>query len=74
MLKSLNQWNQTYKRTDKANETQREIGFIAQDIQAKLSDDMPNLVREVDDDTFGSIYAVDYGRLTTLLWGVCKKK
>ena len=63
----------SYKRTDKANETQREIGFIAQDIQAKLSDDMPNLVREVDDDTFGSIYAVDYGRLTTLLWGACKK-
>ena len=62
----------SYKRTDKANETQRDIGFIAQDIQAKLSDDMPNLVREVDDDTFGSIYAVDYGRLTTLLWGVCK--
>ena len=33
---------------------------------------MPNLVKEIPDDTFGSIYAVDYGRLTTLLWGTCR--
>ena len=52
--------------------TQREIGFVAQDILAKLSSDMPNLVREVDDETFGSIYAVDYSRLCTLLWGVSR--
>ena len=33
---------------------------------------MPNLVQEVPDETFGSIYAVDYSRLNTILWGVCK--
>ena len=34
---------------------------------------MQHLVKEIPDDTFETIYAVDYGRLTTLLWGVCKK-
>ena len=62
----------SYKRTDQIKNTQREIGFIAQVLLARLSDDMLNLVKEVPDDTFESIYAVDYGRLTTLLWGVCK--
>ena len=62
----------SYIRTDKINNTQREIGFIAQDILTKLTPDMPNLVQEVADDNFGSIYAVDYGRLNTILWGVCK--
>ena len=62
----------SYKRTDQTNTTQREIGFVAQDILAKLSSDMPNLVREVGDDTFGSIYAVDYSRLCTLLWSVSR--
>ena len=33
---------------------------------------MQNLVQEVPDDTYEQIYAVDYGRLTTILWGVCK--
>ena len=63
----------SYKRTDQINNTQREIGFIAQDLLEILSGDMLNLVKEIPDDSFESIYAVDYGRLTTLLWGVCKK-
>ena len=62
----------SYIRTDKINKTQREIGFIAQDLLAKLTPDMPNLVQEVPDDNFGAIYAVDYGRLNTILWGVCQ--
>ena len=62
----------SYKRTDQINNTEREIGFLAQDLLAKLSPDMQNLVKEIPDDTFDKIYAVDYGRLTTLLWGVCK--
>ena len=33
---------------------------------------MLNLVKEIPDDTHGSIYAIDYNRLTTLLWGVCR--
>ena len=61
----------SYKRTDIISE-HREIGFVAQDIKTLLSLDMPNLVKEIPDDTFGSIYAVDYGRLTTLLWGTCR--
>ena len=62
----------SYKRTDQINNTQREIGFIAQDLHMLLSPDMQNLVQEVPDDTYEQIYAVDYGRLTTILWGVCK--
>ena len=62
----------SYIRTDKINNTQREIGFIAQDLLSKLTPDMPNLVQAVPDDNFGSIYAVDYGRLNTILWSVCK--
>ena len=62
----------SYKITDQINNTQREIGFIAQDLLEILSDDMQNLVKEIPDDTFETIYAVDYGRLTTILWGVCK--
>ena len=64
----------SYKRTDQINNTQREIGFIAQDLLDKLSDNMQNLVQEVPDETFQTIYAVDYGRLTTILWGVCKNQ
>ena len=72
MLKLLNQSNQkVIKRTDIISE-HREIGFVAQEINALLSLDMPNLVKEIPDDTLGNIYAVDYGRLTTLLWGTCR--
>ena len=35
---------------------------------------MQNLVQEVPDETFQTIYAVDYGRLTTILWGFVKKR
>ena len=73
MLKSLNQSNQkVIKRTDQINNTQREIGFIAQHLLEKLDDNMPNLVQEIPDENFQTIYAVDYSRLTTILWGVCK--
>ena len=51
---------------------QRECGFIAQDIQTQLTSECSNLVKEMSDDDFGSIYGIDYGRLTTLLWGTCR--
>ena len=61
----------SYIRNDISNAS-REIGFIAQDIKNQLNDDMLNLVKEIPDNTHGSIYAIDYSRLTTLLWGVCR--
>ena len=61
----------TYIRNDIINST-REIGFIAQDIKAQMSSDTGNLVKEIPDNTYETIYAVDYSRLTTLLWGVCR--
>ena len=33
---------------------------------------MPNLVQQIPDETLDQIYAIDYSRLTTILWGVCK--
>ena len=54
------------------NNDKRECGFVAQDLLTLLSPDMQNLVQEVPDDTYEQIYAVDYGRSTTILWGVCK--
>ena len=35
---------------------------------------MPNLVQEIPDENVQTIYAVDYSRLTTILWGVCKNR
>ena len=62
----------SYIRND-ISDASREIGFIAQDKKKKqLNDDMLNLVKEIPDNTHGSIYAIDYSRLTTLLWGVCR--
>ena len=37
-----------------------------------MSSDTGNLVKEIPDNTYETIYAVDYSRLTTLLWGVCR--
>ena len=62
----------SYKIIDQINNDKRECGFVAQDLLTLLSPDMQNLVQEVPDDTYEQIYAVDYGRLTTILWGVCK--
>ena len=73
MLKLLNQSNQNLiKLIDQFNNDKRECGFVAQDLLTLLSPDMHNFVQEVTDDTYGQIYVVDYGRLTTILWGVCK--
>ena len=59
----------TYK---KVNNQTRECGLIAQHLLEKLDDNMPNLVQEIPDETFDNIYVIDYSRLTTILWGVCK--
>ena len=46
--------------------------MIAQHLLDKLDDNMPNLVQEIPDETFGNIYGIDYSRLTTVLWATCR--
>ena len=72
MLILLKQLNLNLISKNIISNAQRECGFIAQDIQTQLTNECSNLVKEMSDDDFGSIYGIDYGRLTTLLWGVCR--
>ena len=37
-----------------------------------LSPDIQNIVQEVPDEALDNIYAIDYSRLTTILWGCVK--
>ena len=46
--------------------------MIAQHLLEKLDDNMPNLVQEIPDETFGNLYGIDYSRLTTILWATCR--
>ena len=65
--------NQSNQKLIKHNNNQtRECGFIAQHLLEELDDNMPNLVQQIPDETLDQIYAIDYSRLTTILWGVCK--
>ena len=54
-----------YKRTDMETDKFR-IGFLAQDF---ISDFAPNLIGEEPKD---SLKTLDYGRLTCILWQICK--
>ena len=51
------------------------VGFIAQDVQAAISEDskFQNIVNPIYSDK-PPLLGLDYARLTTILWGVCKKK
>ena len=59
----------TYTRKDVPG---KRIGFIAQDVQAKMPKDLSNLVfMTYEQDQ--PLLALDYSRLAaTVLWGVCK--
>ena len=59
----------TYTRTDVPG---KRLGFIAQDVQAKMPKDLSNLVfMTYEQDQ--PLLALDYSRLAaTVLWGVCK--
>ena len=50
------------------------IGFIAQDFQNSIDNDskFQNIVNPIF--TEPPLLGVDYSRLTTILWGVCKKQ
>ena len=61
----------TYIRNDITN-SKEEIGFIAQDLKEQLPSPMSYIIQEVPHDTHGTIYAIDYSRLTTILWGTCR--
>ena len=64
----------TYTRTDVEG---KRYGFIAQDVQAKTPKDITNIVFEQGGeggDDENPLLAIDYSRLVTVLWGVCKNQ
>ena len=61
----------TYTRNDLNDE--KRVGFISNDFEAELSDDMRNIVGSYRSDEGGHLTTtLDYGRLTTVLWAVVK--
>jgi hypothetical protein len=67
-----------YRRTDIETDKLR-CGFIAQEVQAALPESMQNVVKPyphtpVDGGDTVEYLGVDYARLTTVLWGVCKNQ
>ena len=58
----------TYTRKDVPG---KRVGFIAQDIQEKMPEDISNLVF-MTYEAEQPLLALDYSRLVTVLWGVCK--
>ena len=66
----------TYSRNDL--DGQKRVGFIAQDLQSACDGNWTNIVSsspDVDEEgveTGTSTLQVDYSRLTTVLWSVCK--
>ena len=59
-----------YTRTDHPG---NRIGFIAQDMVAALPDEWSNITR-MTYDAGNPLWGLDYARLTTILWGVCKNQ
>ena len=60
----------TYERTDMEGSR---IGFIAQDFVEALPSEYDNIVNKTyHDDVL--LWTLDYARLVTLLWGVCKRQ
>ena len=65
----------TYTRNDMDNEY--EIGFVAQELEAVLTDKYHGLVKDVNVDVgFGeqTYKSVDYSRMTCILWGIVKNQ
>ena len=66
----------TYKRND-YDQSKSRIGFIAQDFEANLPAEFQNIVNPFTHGTGEDkqeMLGLDYGRLTCILWGVCKKQ
>ena len=61
----------TYLRNDLDGKPSR-VGFIAQDIQSAIPQQWTNLVGECENDAGRKIKGLDYARLTSVLWSVCK--
>lgn len=59
-----------YERTDVAG---NRIGFIAQDLIEHLPEEYGNIA-VMTHSNGNSLWGLDYARLTTILWGVCKKQ
>jgi hypothetical protein len=65
----------TYTRNDKDNEY--EIGFVAQELEAVLTEKYQGLVKDVNVDVgFGekTYKSIDYSRMTCILWGIVKNQ
>ena len=56
----------TYQRTDTPGDR---VGFLAQDLAAAIPAEWGNVVHQV-----GGLLAVDYSRLTAILWSVCRNQ
>jgi len=65
----------TYTRIDMDNEY--EIGFVAQELEAVLTQKYQGLVKDVNVDVgFGeqTYKSIDYSRMTCILWGIVKNQ
>ena len=52
---------------------QKRIGFIANDFNDMLNDDMKSIVESIKDNNGEhQAYGLDYAKLTTILWSVCQ--
>jgi len=60
----------TYQRTDMPG---NRIGFIAQDFVESLPEAFDNIVAKTYDGGV-PLWSLDYARLATILWGVCKQQ
>ena len=62
----------TYERSDLNN--QKRVGFIANDFNDLLNDDMKSIVESIKDNNGDhQLYGLDYPKLTTILWSVCQQ-
>ena len=62
----------TYTRNDLNNE--KRVGFISNEFDNELNDDMKNIIGSLKDDEGKHLTTtLDYARLTTILWGVCQQ-
>jgi hypothetical protein len=62
----------TYERTDIPG--QPRIGFIANEVVDALDETGFDNIARMTYDTGNPLWGLDYARLTTILWGVCKKQ
>lgn len=61
----------SYVRNDIEGDNRR-VGFIAQHIQAQATGDLGALIGQANDGDNETFLTVDYPKLTSVLWGVCR--